>query len=127
MLLDGTCQPKTLFSLVPIGISAKNTFSAWFLSEFRQKTFFQPGSYWNFVKKHFFSLVPIGISLKKLFQPGSYWNFIKKHFFKLFPSELGQKSFLSVPHGTQPISFLPVPYETPHTFIKTNKKSKYLQ
>ncbi|MFC2384872.1 MAG: hypothetical protein ACFNP5_06845, partial [Hoylesella saccharolytica] len=46
--------------------------------------------------------------------PGSYWNFGKKHFFKLFPSEPGQKSFL------------PVPYETPHTFIKTNKKSKYL-
>jgi len=82
MLLDGTCQPKTLFSLVPIGISAKNTFSAWFLSEFRQKTLFQPGSYRNFVKKHFFSLVPIGISLKKLFQPGSYWNFIKNHFYR---------------------------------------------
>jgi hypothetical protein len=24
------------------------------------------------------------------FQPSSYWNFIKKHFFKLFTSELGQ-------------------------------------
>jgi hypothetical protein len=80
-------------------VSTKNTFSAWFLLEFHQKT---------------------------LFQPGSYRNFGKKHFFKLFPSEPGQKSFLSVPHGTQPISFLPIPYETPHTFIKTNKKSKYL-
>jgi hypothetical protein len=90
---------KYFFSSVPFGISAKNTFSAWFLLEFHQKT---------------------------LFQPGSYRNFGKKHFFKLFPSEPGQKSFLSVPHGTQPISFLPVPYETPHTFIKTNKKSKYL-
>ena len=113
MLLDRTCQPKTLFqpgsyrnfvkkhffSLVPIGISSKNIFSAWFLLEFRQKTFFQPGSYWNFTKKTFSAR---------------------------FLLEFHQKSFLSVPHGTQPISFLPVPYETPHTFIKTNKKSKYL-
>ncbi|EKX99553.1 hypothetical protein HMPREF9151_01642, partial [Hoylesella saccharolytica F0055] len=85
MLLDGTCQPKTLFSLVPIGISAKNTFSARFLLEFRQKTLFQPGSYRNFVKKHFFSLVPIGISLKNTFSARFLLEFHQKTLFQAVP------------------------------------------